>query len=351
MSKLCHSGKVVFILDGIDEAIVSEPMISQLILRFAEEYPKAQVITSCRTSSSYNNILPFVTLTLLPFSKSQRNAFIDGWFKNKKERGKAKRIIKNHLNSHPNIAKVVNCPLLATLMCTLQENNIPLPENEIRLYNSRLDLLLGLYDVYKKAKRLKSYTDELLAVAEYIAYTFHIEYKREAKHDEIISIIDEFVKNEKNKLRYRQAVEELISPCEILVPMTDDGKVGFGHLRFQEHLVARYLCMHRDIEIVPFSHEEWWYEVLVFLARMQTNIEWLVNILAADAYKSSEYILNRIILTQPLEERKRLRSILISHRKLDYIDKSLLDLDSYKEDDSISNFLDYYYAYNDMIGK
>jgi len=326
MADLFKVGRVVLMLDGIDEVIVTTPWLIRSIVEFSDKYRATQVIASSRTSGDFIRSLPFVTVTLLPFSSRQRNSFIRAWFGPEDERGSAKKIIR-HLERNRGMVEVVNNPLLATVMCTLQENGIPLPENEVRLYRARLDLLLRTYDVHKKAHRLKSSAEDLLDVAELIAYSCHTAHKREAELSEVYGIAETLTKGSNNWVKYRQAVYELLHPCNVLVPMTDDGKVGFGHLRYQEHLAANYLCIHRNVDLLPLAQDPWWRETFVFLSRMQADIEWLVAMLAADAFKHSRKTIYAIIATQPPDEQERLKEIVRSHRVWDHRDEIMFGND------------------------
>jgi hypothetical protein len=49
--------------------------------------------------------------------------------------------------------------------------------------------------------------------------------------------------------------------------MTEDGKVGFGHLRYQEYLAALEIQSNRAINIIEYMDQEWWRGVLVFSHR------------------------------------------------------------------------------------
>lgn len=309
MISLCQEGKIVLMLDGIDEVITSDIWLVESIQSFSKKYPATQLITSCRTSSYHANIFPFVTVTLLPFSKTQRNKFIGGWFKGHKDGKTAKKVLINHLEKNQELANVVKNPFHATLMCTLHENSVPLPQNEIRLYDSRLELLLGYYDIHKQAKRIKSYTADLYTVAECIAYSLHVRSKREASLEEIHSFVDGISGNHADKVKYRYAVNELISPCEILVQMTDVGKLGLGHKRHQEHLSARYLHVHMNTEIANLAQESSWYDVLMLLARMRNDVDWFVHHLAYEGCGLSNKVLNSIISMHSPLEQQRLKKI------------------------------------------
>ena len=124
-------------------------------------------------------------------------------------------------------------------------------------------------------------------------------------------------------------MEELISPCEVLVHMTSDGQLGFGHLRYQEHLVAKYLREHRNVDLVAHANDTWWFEVIVLLSKMLPDMEWLIGLLVIDSYNTAKKLIDTIITLQKPEKRRRLREIVNAHRKLGFFDKrdsSFLDM-------------------------
>lgn len=100
------------------------------------------------------------------------------------------------------------------------------------------------------------------AVARKIAFGLHSRIKRMAFFDEIKEISIEALSTKFEKSAIETAVNELCDPCNILVPMSVQGEWGFGHLRYQEHLVAEELIRNRGIEIEPLLTSDWWRSVL-----------------------------------------------------------------------------------------
>lgn len=71
--------------------------------------------------------------------------------------------------------------------------------------------------------------------------------------------------------------------------MTDDGKFGFGHLRFQEHLCAHEICQHRGIKIGPLLSQPWWKAALILYAQMDNDISWLITEVVENDQLSDNY--------------------------------------------------------------
>ena len=59
--------------------------------------------------------------------------------------------------------------------------------------------------------------------------------------------------------------------------MTEDGKFGFGHLRYQEYLVAQELLLNRGIDLISLLADPWWRGAFVLFAQMNENVHWLIE--------------------------------------------------------------------------
>mgnify|MGYP001283821305 CR=1 FL=1 len=292
------------LLDGIDEVVKTIPDISGLIFEIKNRYPTCQIITSSRSSGNYLDNIPFICITLLPFTSKQRNSFINNWFKNDPE--KSIHIIE-HLKLQTEVANIVSNPLLTTILCVLAENNIPLPDSEIRLYNQRVELLLGMYDVHKKIKRLHSQRHHLQDVAQKLAYGMHSLGIREVDEKRAINLIEHYSNKSIEKSVIKTAFTELIDPCNILTITTDSGKFSFGHLRFQEFFAACELCQNRSIGLGQLLEQPWWEGVIILFAKMTSDIRFVLNwAIHNGKEKMLSSILNRMITVRPVEERQAL---------------------------------------------
>lgn len=227
---------VLLLLDGIDEAIKRAPWILEAIRELSQRYPQARILVSSRMSGEYLQKIPFFGVTLLPFTDEQRKRFIKGWFGQQKNT-KVTRIL-NHLNHFPGLSEIIRNPLLATILCVLAGHDVPLPDSEVRLYEERMRLLMGQYDIHKKAVRLNSHAHHLELVARKLGYVLHKSGTRYAEPDVLTSRAVNALSDRMHREKIVLAVTELVDPCNILLPMTDDGQLGFGHLRYQEYLAA-----------------------------------------------------------------------------------------------------------------
>lgn len=317
--------KVVFIFDGVDEVIKSSPWIIEAIESIEKAYKNCQIILSSRVSGSYVNQINYLGLTLLPFSDQQTSEFFRGWFKGNVDKQK---LVEEHLNNTPEIREIVRSPLLTTILCVLAENDVPLPNSEINMYSERLKLLLGHYDIHKKTKRIKSHHQLLETVARKTGFFLHTKNMRSTS----IEILEDALSvqlGEKSQGYSREvvtaAIHELVDPCNVLIPMTEDGEFGFGHLRYQEYLAAEELRHNRGIEVASYLANSWWRSVLVLFARMTDDIEHVITsaLEKQTNLEKFEETLHAMIETRPTKEKKYLRKELDKHIKLDEINDDL----------------------------
>ena len=343
--KALSEQKVLLMLDGVDEVIHKSPWILEGIKALKERYPKVQIIISSRMSGSYISEIPFLGITLLPFNDKQRLKFINGWFKSDTEK-KAQQIIK-HLEEFENLAEIVRNPLLATILCVLADRGIKLPKSELRLYEERMRLLLGQYDIHKKSTRIESHRNDLEIVSRKLAYQLHYKGLRYAPKNQLTTFVTKALYNLDKGKEAVLAIQELIDPCNILIPMTEDGQLGFGHLRYQEYLVACELNYNRKIDIFPFLNRDWWFSALVLFAQMSDNIDFIFEkLLTYDSFLEFHETLKKLIFARPEREQKELLTLLqnkvemeedLSNSHIEFSQNSL-----YEEKDWCNNDSDTY---------
>ncbi|WP_170960640.1 NACHT domain-containing protein [Vibrio lentus] len=261
---------VRLILDSIDEAIVQHDWIISALHEFSTIYNNCQVITSSRFTVSDLHSLGFVSISLLPFDREQKKEFFVKWFSEKPE---LVLDILRHLDDHPELDKVITNPLSATIMASLQDSSVPLPNTEASLYKKRFELLSGLFDKFKGVNRMVSSPDIILQSSRELAYYMHEQNCRELSQEAIVSFLTDSLHCE---VQGNKVFLELISPCEILL-INPNGKYGFGHLRFQEYLASEQLVNLRKVRWDKILVSPWWHDVFLLYSQHAYEIEWLVD--------------------------------------------------------------------------
>lgn len=328
--------KLTLIFDGVDEVIKTAPWIIQAISDMEKNYINAQIILSARSSGAYIGAIRYLGLTLLPFSDEQVTEFINGWFKCQIDKANA---VFQHLKDTPELYDIVRSPLSATILCVLAEHKVPLPKGELSMYEERMKLLLGHYDIHKKTRRLESHHELLNSAALALAYFLHSKTIRSAPLDTLEEACITALRTEfqgMDELSIRMAVRELIDPCNVLEPMTDDGEFGFGHLRYQEFLCAKQLCANRGIDLQPLLATGWWRSVLVLFSRMTNNLQHIISdiIEKQNDIRIVEANLIAMIETRPRQERSGLLSLVRAHKELDNRSDALVEFHEYDNDNN-----------------
>ena len=275
----------------------------------ASRHPKVQIISSSRIVEKLVDHMPFFAVTLLPFTDEQQSQFFDLWFGGSSS--DRRRRIARHLGASEEIRNIVRSPLLATILCVLAERDIELPNSEIHLYEERMKLLTGYYDLFKQVeRRIESHTEELSLIARKLAFALH---SREAKSADRCVMYDCAIDAVAGKMRAdacRLAVDELADPCNVLLPMPD-GQLTFGHLRYQEFLAAQEISMNRAIDVAPLLSSGWWRGVFVLFAKMSEGIDWIVDLASERLLPtSSRATLDAMIAVRPRNERSQLTASL-----------------------------------------
>jgi hypothetical protein len=319
--------RVTFVFDGVDEVIKGAPWILEAIEQIGDSYQNSQIILSSRMSGEYISRIKYLSLTLLPFTDEQAADFVEGWFKEDIDKAST---VKAHLKETPAIAEIVRSPLLATILCVLAENSVPLPRSELSMYDERLKLLLGHYDIHKKTNRVKSHHSLLELVARKLAFQLHQKTIRSAHSADLQRMACKQVAQSHHGYSndaIKTAVRELIDPCNILVPMTMDGQFGFGHLRYQEYLAARELKDNRGIGLQSLLTSGWWRAVVVLFARMTDDIKNILEDVIEKQQRIDDYFdtLYEVIETRPSQEQPQLFDLLQKYSALDKFDEDLAD--------------------------
>jgi hypothetical protein len=332
------SGRIVVILDGLDEVYNEIPQIISAISTFKSKNPNTQFIVSSRDCVSYLNDINFLGITLLPFTLEQLKKFIYGWFENETEKAKSliSAIKKRELFDY------IKTPLLATITCSLVKKGVDAPSSENEIYSERLNLFTGEYDSHKNIERQKQKGELLRKCAMKIAFDMHTSGLRSETKEEMGNILGTSLIGVYEKPLLISCLDELINPCNILVQDPLTKKFSFGHFRFQEHLASLELKYNRSIDLSELLFDDWWRGALCLYAQ-DNDVASLIE----DTYKRYGNLTNSVITFKAMiksksqKEQAGLFELLSEYEKADrYDDIALGDIyeDSSWADDYVSNY-------------
>lgn len=310
---LSRKNKTTIIVDALDEAVANASWVISALSEIPNRIKNSQVITSSRNSVGYIKNIQFLGVTLLPFNKDQLKKFIFGWMKsNQSAEGLWADIEESGLSD------VARNPLLATIICTLHESGIPLPENEPDVYRRKIELLCGLYDQNKGIRRTKNERSFLETCAQKIAYQMHARQQREATQEEVFNYLYLSFESRLDKEKVCSVIEDLIDSCNILIRSPGTDYYSFGHLRIQEALAAEEIARNRAIDIVGLCLQPWWGGAL-YLYSFKNSIQPLMDSIY-DRYGGFSRVAQNLVLmisSQPAVIRAELKLLLRRHMVVD----------------------------------
>jgi DNA replication protein DnaC len=326
------SGKIVIILDGLDEVYNEIPQIISAISTFKLLNPNTQFIVSSRDCVSYLNDIDFLGITLLPFTLKQLNKFIYGWFGS--ETDKAKTLIS--AIKKRGLFDYIKTPLLATITCSLVKKGVDAPSSENEIYSERLNLFTGEYDSHKNIERQKQKGELLRKCAMKIAFDMHSSGVRSETKEEMEKVLGTTLIGIYERPLLNLCLKELINPCNILVQDPLTKKYSFGHFRFQEHLASLELKFNRSIDLSELLFDDWWRGALCLYAQ-DNDVASLIE----DTYnrygnlRNSRITFIAMIKSKAQKEQSGLLELLTEYEKADRYDEIAMN-DIY-DDHSLSD--------------
>ncbi|NEP18528.1 MAG: NACHT domain-containing protein, partial [Leptolyngbya sp. SIO4C1] len=151
--KLLEYGRVIFLLDGLDE--VKETYSCHIlheIRQLSQKFHRNRFLITCRLAAQDYVFEKFTEVEIADFNQEQIKAFADNWFTLKEDPLKAEKIIA-HLENNQRLRELANNPLLLTLLCLVFEESGDFPINRSELYQEGLDVLLKKWDASRNIER------------------------------------------------------------------------------------------------------------------------------------------------------------------------------------------------------
>ncbi len=161
VKSLLQEGKVLLLLDGLDEVIESERnVICYQIQQFAELYHHNRMIVTSRLAGLDYQFRGFTYVEMADFDQNQIETFIRKWFAAMNEEipttgaAKAEEFI-NQLQhpDHRSIRELASTPLLLHLTCLVFQEQNTLPIRPEKLYQAGLAALLTRWDSARGIQR------------------------------------------------------------------------------------------------------------------------------------------------------------------------------------------------------
>jgi hypothetical protein len=247
-------------------------------LQNGQRKSSVNIIVTSRNISPLRLSSDVAALDALPFDDEQLDQFFRQWFHtNEASYDRITEFLKN--NSH--IKAICRTPMIATLVAALEENKYDLPKSRTDIYRSRFDLLLEKWDRMRNVPsrvRLRA-ADKLLLLSR-LALRIHKRNRSRFTLEDLGSVWLDGISELYPELRLDDLVWELQHSNGLI--FHGGVEYDFGHLSYQEYLVAKEIVSRQDPKfLVDKFDDAWWRQVLLFYAGIAGNIDRLFAMLQA----------------------------------------------------------------------
>ena len=298
-------GRMLIVLDGLDEVGASREFVAGEIVRFCEHDDQQQkrnrVIITCREYSYRTRDLQSVVgevVRVEPFANHHMRVFLQGWPAHK---GRLAIRLYTLIQNDPQLRDICRNPLLLTILTGLflDTDNFEMPTSRDRFYKAAVDELLvhrparrqirQVFDAEDKRHILERVALERLETAQ--QYEDPEEFSRAA----IVGKADEVLRED--DFDFHELIKELIDINGIIRP-TDEETYTCAHRTIQEYLAAREALRIRKTEEVveTFGPRPELIEVLYFYCGLINNIPSLTFVVNAFAREARWLEAGRVLL-------------------------------------------------------
>lgn len=272
----CNAGRAIFIIDGLDE---TDPDSRKKIVGSLSDFRKNNKMVLCGRPPGIEGIVAQKfgdrLVEINGLNEKQIKRFIENWFKydvKLTREGKTPQGMMDEMRaleeSHQDIKRLVETPLMLTAVCILYHYDRKLPDQRVELYEKFVGNLI--YKRYKDPTKVENFLMKLaFEVHQSETAKKKEERTRSFNRDFALKILEEFFpKNEKETdLDYGAGIsrqfDEIEQNCGLL--RVENRQYLFWHLSFQEFLAARYIQNRRrnpTEEIKKYWDNDWHEEVV-----------------------------------------------------------------------------------------
>jgi HEAT repeat protein len=290
-ARLADEGRCAFLFDGLDE--VADPGrradVTRAVEAFVSRYRDNRYVVTSRPAG-HTGLARFGTdfqrCDVRPFSDEDVEQFVTNWYlavetaaeDNPATRQKAednRADLLQRIAENDRIRRLVDTPLLLTVVALVHQNRTTLPQRRAELYDECTQMLLGFWDEQKggEAARELARLGELdryekRAILEPIALKLHEQREAREVEGETLRawLREEFetVGDPHPEQKARLFLQVIQERAGLLVESEPD-TYRFSHLTFQEYLAARAIADRNDYITYTLTrrHDPWWREVVL----------------------------------------------------------------------------------------
>ncbi len=312
IKKLLQGGKILLLIDGIDEVShENEHAILNEIRRFCEKYYRNQVVTSCRTAAQNLSLPGFTDVEIAPFTEAQITAFAQKWFIEFSKRNihsipdpaqgmaQASLFMENlELPENWQFRRLMTTPLFLHLACSIFHHQDRFPPKQAEFYKQGMDLLLGKWDASRGIERDHIYQGFLLPqklklLSQIASATFE-----RGQYFFKKSVIEQHITDYMQKLPNASTDPEEISQISASILQAIESQHGllaerargifsFSYLALQEYFTARKIVASHNLQTVGESLQDLvdhitdphWREIFLLTATMLRSADGLMQLM------------------------------------------------------------------------
>jgi HEAT repeat protein len=294
-----RDGSALLLLDALDETLEGDTRemaeqsymrIITIISRLTKEYPLTPIIVTVRIAGYQQRapLFDFTELEILDFRPQDIEQFVQNWFDHHPQQQFPNYAAKlnTELKQYPRIHTLTANPLLLALVVLVYQDQQKLPTRRAKLYEECVETLLVKWntDVSRKEIPLRYHAFELdhkRQLLKKVAWKFHLRGRRYFDKQELLAIIDEFLRSERISNDGALVVLDEIAIESGLLREYATGWYGFLHLTLQEYFVALSVDEEPNGLETLLHHLEnpWWEEVLYLYAGCTWQANRLLQVL------------------------------------------------------------------------
>jgi hypothetical protein len=302
VSRRMAEGRVLLLVDGIDEAPASERRrVRQWLSGLLAAYPEIRCVVTTRPSAVREGWLAelgFAELDLLPMSRTDVAAFIDRWHaaaaagadddEQRRRLAGWRELLTEAVGRKHDLGRLATNPLMCSLICALNaDRQGHLPNGRMALYDAALEMLLVRRDeergVDPASEGLAISEAQQQALLQRLAYWLIRNGQSELSEDQALARIERALPQ---MPQIRGSAEQVLRQLLVrsgLLREPAPGAVDFVHRTFQDYLGAQAAVEEGDIPLlVEHAHEDQWEDVIrlaVGHARRRERAELLTRVL------------------------------------------------------------------------
>lgn len=289
---LLKQGKLLILLDGLNEAPFSQSAISQSIQNLAQEYSQNRYVASCRIDSHQKSLGHFLEVLLQPWDDLHMQEYVHKWFAiahpnihfpgNESPEQKliswpSERAAKEAhrcwqiLQLHASAKQLAATPMFLSLLCLLSDRRASLPNSVSTLYRKVVHILLEEQVLnYQLRNTANGYlSSELLEIiCAKLAYLSFERNRSFFSFSEITELIhDPFAENGSySEFIEVKAVTDIL--CKLHLCQVVLTNFFFHHITLQEYLAAEHVGNSSKIEEIVNKHlsDRRWKYIFLLLA-------------------------------------------------------------------------------------